>query len=271
MKRTVLTVALAALLLVPGAVLAQDQPAYIWINQIKAQPGQGDALIKMWVEEDSKVFNPLVDSGQALDWGVAMPVVHDGDDPYSHVQWISFAGWAGADAFMGKFMEMQQAKSDEEKTAMAEKWQSAIVAGSHADMINRSVHLGSGSPGTGGYIHIGYYTAKPGKSSEAKKFYDDVAVPVYDQLVADGKIFNYGLHVPGIHRAESWTHMGWYWSADLATRDVVSAAFDASEEARSEDENKAIGERWAETWDPEGHSDEILMVVHHYAGGGGGE
>jgi len=271
MRRTASTLALVALLLVPGAVMAQDQPAYIWINQIKAQPGQGDALIQMWLEEDSKVLNPLVDSGQALGWGVALPVAHAGNDPYSHVQWISFAGWAGVDAFMAKFMESQQGKSEEEKTAMAEKWQSVVVAGSHSDMINRSVHLGSGAPGSGGYINLGYYTAKPGKMSDAKKFYDDVAVPVYEQLVADGKIFNYGLHVPTVHLGESWTHMGWYWSADLAARDAVSAAFDAAEEARSEDENKGIGERWAETFNPEGHTDQILMVVHHYAGGGGGE
>ena len=268
MKRTVLTLALAALLLVPGAVLAQDEPIYIWINQIKAQPGQGDALIKMWIEEDSKVFDPLVESGQALEWGVAMPVIHDGDDPYSHVQWVAFAGWAGVDAFMGKFMEMQQGKSEDEKSEMAEKWNAVVVPGSHADMINRSVHLGSGAAGTGGYINIGYYTAKPGKNSDAKSFYDDVAAPVYDQLVADGKIHNYGLHVPAVHRDEGWTHMGWYWSADLGTRDAVSAAFDAAEAARSEDENKAMGERWAETFNPEGHTDEILLVVHHKMGGG---
>ncbi len=268
MKRTVLTIALAALVLTSGAVLAQDQPIYVWINQIKAQPGQGDALIMALIEEDSKILDPLVESGGALEWGIAMPVIHDGNDPVSHIQWISFNGWAGADAFMGKFMEMRQAQSQDELKAMSEKWQSLVVPGSHSDMINRSVHIGSGAPGDGGYINLGYYTAKPGKSSEAKKFYDDVAVPVYDQLVADGKIHNYGLHVPAVHRDGGWTHMGWYWSADLATRDAVSAAFDAAEEARSEDENKAMGERWAEAFVPEGHSDQILMVVHHKMGGG---
>jgi len=39
-----------------------------------------------------------------------MPVFHDGNDPYSHVEWISFNGWAGANAFLTKFMEQRQAR-----------------------------------------------------------------------------------------------------------------------------------------------------------------
>ena len=78
MKRTVTMLALAALLVIPGAGMAQEEPpTYIWVNYMKAQPGQGDAMIKLTIEEDSKNLNPLVDSGSAYDWGLAMPVGPD--------------------------------------------------------------------------------------------------------------------------------------------------------------------------------------------------
>ena len=57
-------------------------------------------------------------------------------------------------------------------------------------------------------------------------------------------------------------------SQDLATRDVVGAAYDAAEAARSAEENAAIRERWRDTMDPEGHSDQILLILHHKQGSG---
>ena len=271
MKKTILTLTLATLLVVPGMLVAQDEPsAYIWINYVTAKAGQGDALTKAMIEEDSKSFNPLVDSGAALDWGIAMPVIHDDGVDYSHVEWITFAGWAGADAFMGKFMEMQQSRSDEERAALQAKFEAATEDGSHADGVYRVELSGPGSERPA-YINLGYYTAKPGKMGDAKEFYEDMAVPVWDKLMADGSINSYGLAVPAVHRGADHTHMGWYSSANLATRDVVEGAFDAAEAARSEEENKAMGERWMETFDPAGHKDQILVVVHHYSGAEDGE
>jgi hypothetical protein len=271
MKR-ILVIALAALLSLSALAVAQeDESIYVWINFMKAKPGQGDALAQLLIQEDGKLFDPLVESGAAVGWGVAMPVIHDGDDAFSHVEWVSFRGWAGADAFMAKFMEWQQSMAADERKAMAEKWEAVVVDGSHADTVNRSIHVGSGAPARPGYIHLGYHTAKPGKAGDAKSMYDELAVPVYDKLVSDGAIFNYGLHVPAIHRGEGWTHMSWYSSADLAARDKVSGAFDAAEAARSAEENAAVGERWASIFEPSGHSDQILLVIHFKGPGGGGE
>lgn len=266
MKKTMVLVGLAALLLVPGSVLAQEEPpTYIWINYVKAKPGQGDAFAALVIEEDSKNFDPLVDSGAAITWGLAMPVVHDQNSDYTHVEWISFRGWAGADEFMNSFMKMRQSMTEEERAALMEKAEATVVEGSHADAIYRAIHVGPGSDGPR-YINVGYYQAKPGKSEEAKKFYDDVAVPVYDKLLADGVITDYGLAVPDVHRGETHSHMGWFGSSDLATRDKVSAAFEAAGAARSEEENEEIGKRWMETFESDGHTDEILMVIHFYGG-----
>ncbi len=56
----------------------------------------------------------------------------------------------------------------------------------------------------------------------------------------------------------------------LAAYDAVGAAFDAAEQARSEEENKALMGKWMEALDLEAHHDRIVVVTH-YGGGGGGE
>jgi hypothetical protein len=268
MKKIMLTLTLMAVLLVPGSLLAQEEaPVYIWINYLEAKPGQGDALAGLVIEEDAKQFDPLVDGEDALSWGLAMPVIHDRHTEYSHLEWISFNGWAGADAFMAKFMEMRQAMSQEEREDLMAKAEQAVVSGSHADDVYRVLEVAGGSERKS-YINIGYYSSKPGKAGEAKEFWDEVAKPVYEQLLADGVITEYGLAVPAVHHGENHTHMGWYGSKDLATRDKVTAAFDASNAARSEEEGEALGKRWAETFEPEKHSDQILMVIHEYTGSG---
>ena len=262
MKRA-LTAALVALAFLSAPVVAQEQPIYTWISFVKAKPGQGDAAIKMMIEEDAKTFDPLVESGAAVAWGVAMPVVHDGNDPYTHVEWINFAGWAGADTFMKTFMEQRKAMGEAAANAMDARWDAVVEPGSHADQILRRVHSGAGGPGRVGYIHLGYHKARPDKAGDMKKMYMDTVVPVLDKAAADGKIVAYGLNTPAVHRGEDWDYMSWYVSESLAARDDLDAAFDAAGAARSEAENKAIDAKWSELVDPSGHSDQILLVVHY--------
>ena len=266
MKRLMIA-AVAALACLSAPAMAQDAPGYIWINSMKAMPGQGDALIKLIIEENAKHFDPLVESGAAYDWGVAMPIVHDGNDAASHIEWIVFNGWAGADTFMKNFMEQRRSMNAETMASADAKWAAVVEPGSHRDMIMSDVHTGSGKPARPAYIHLGYHQSRPGKFEDANKLYKEVAAPVYDKLVADGTILNYGLDTPEIHRGEKWTHMTWYASKDLAARDAVSKAFDAASAARTKEQNEAIGKRWSEYLDFAGHSDQILIVVYYKAKG----
>lgn len=261
------TAALAALALVAAPAFAEEgNPAYLWVTCIKAKPGQGDALAGEMVKEDAKIFDPLVASGAAWEWGIAMPVIHDGGDACSHYEWVVFNGWAGADAFMKKFMELQQAAGPEERKAMADRWDALTVPGSHADFITRSVHMGGGKPQRATYIHLGYHKANPGRYNELESGYKKYIAPVYDKLVADGTVISYGLETPEIHRGESWDFMTWWKSSSLAARDAVDAAFDAANAARTEEERKAMREGARENIDWSGHADQVLVVVHHHFG-----
>lgn len=262
MKR-VLTAALVALAFLAAPVVAQEQPIYLWINFVKAKPGQGEALTKLMIQEDAKVFDPLVASGAAGDWGIAMPLVHDGNDPYSHLEWISFVGWAGADAFMKTFMEQRQAMGEAASNAMDAKWDAVVEPGSHADLITHNVYVGKDTGERPTYINLGYHKAMPGKFDDLGKLFKEVGPPVFEKLMAEGKVINYGLETIDIHRGQDWSYMTWYTSKDLATRDVVDAGFDAAWAARSEEESKALSQRFMDDRDWSGHSDQILLVVHY--------
>lgn len=271
MSRT-LRVAVFTLLLVSlAAIVAADSHEepniYVWINFVEAQPGQGDALVGLLMK-DAAVLDPLVDSGAALEWGIAMPAVHAGGDVGVRAQWVTFVGWAGVDSFMGAFMANMQSMSEDDQKAMADEWQSVVVGGSHRDQIDRSVHVGSQSAGSPSYIHLSYWKTKPG--SNARQIYVDNLAPIFQQVMDAGGIQNYGLHTPAVHQGEDWNYMSWYMSSDLAARDAVRNAFDAAEAARSEDENKAWWEAVGGTFEAR-PVDQIMMVVHHKTASAGGE
>jgi hypothetical protein len=262
MKRAFVS-ALVALAFLSAPVIADELPVYLWINFVKAKPGQGEAVTNMMIKEDSKVFDSLVASGAAGDWGVAMPVVHDGHDTYSHVEWVSFIGWAGADAFMKTFQEQRSKVGKADLDAMNAEWDAAVEPGSHADLITRNVYVGKGTGERPTYIHLGYHKANPAKFSELGKLFKEVGTPVFDKLIAEGKIIDYGLEAVDIHRGQDWDYMTWYSSKDLAARDAVDAAFDAAWAARSEEESEALRQRFMDDRDWSGHSDQILLVVHY--------
>ncbi|MCP4203266.1 MAG: hypothetical protein GY769_15185 [bacterium] len=261
MKRNYLLVALAAVLLLPAAGLAQDGPV-IWVSLLKAQPGQGEALVQMLVKHDAPLLDRLVEEGAVLEWGVGMPIVHHGNDPYSHAEWVTFADWSGVDKFMAGFMASMQSMSAEERAATEAEWDQNVVPGSHSDAIHRGLR---GKPGNGrpAYLRLGYYKVKPGHDSNALELWDKVAAPLYEGLAADGTVMGYGLFTHEVPGDYSWTHGSWYTMPSLATRDAVRAAQAAQAAERSEEELAEIQQSFAEDFEPETHFESIVMVVHY--------
>ena len=265
MKRLMVAASAALMLIAAPAMAAEAPSTFIWISFVKAKPGQGDALIAEMIKEDSKVFDVLVDSGAASDWGVAMPVFHDGNDPYSHVEWISFNGWAGADAFLTKFMEQRQARGEQGNKSMAERWATLVEPGSHSDVLARVLHAAEGGTGPERFIDLGYFKSNPGKAGDMRKAYMEYVAPVNDKLIADGTILGYGLATPAVHRGENWSFMSWTALGSLAALDKVEAAFDAADAAMTEADRKARQQRYQEGSDWSGHRDQTLIVVHRKA------
>lgn len=255
MPVAVLSVALVLAALSPAIAAAQEAmpEVIVWVNSLKAKPGQSEALTGMLIEQGTKSYDPLIASGAIVNWGVALNVAHDGNDPSSHVEWVSFNGWAGVDQFMAAFMAARQSMSAEDMAAMDQAWDASVVEGSHSDLINRGVDFGLGMAGRPNYIHLGYHNVNPGKSGAMKELWSNGAKPIFEKLAADGDIIAYGMQVPEVHRDQGWTHLTWYSTSNLAARSAVHAAFGEPSDEMAATMAEVFGE---------GHVDQILMVVH---------
>ena len=280
--RHLLALLLAVGLLLPQFVAAQEEQEeeaqaqpITWVSFVQAQPGKGDALSKLIAEAGAKIYDKLMADGHALSWGVAQPVNHWPDDNWSHAEWVTFKDWEGVNQFVQAFIGAQMAKSEEQRAAEQAEWLEHVVPGSHFDAVNR--HLVVGEPGKverPWYINLGFYKAKPGQSGEVKKVYEKYAAPVMKKLQADGAVGGYGLYTSEIHGDHSWSHVAWYFMPGLGARDAVRKGFDAAEAARSEEENKALQEKFEGAFEAGSHSDRILLITHlggYKAPEGGGE
>lgn len=264
MKRSLVVMTLVAALVLPAASFAQDGPV-IWVSFLKAKPGQSEALGQMLVKSDGPLLDRLVEEGAALEWGVGMPILHNGNDPYSHAEWVTFADWSGVDKFMAGFMASMMAMSPEAQAASQAEWEQNVVAGSHSDSILRGVR-GKPDSAAPAYLRLGYYKVQSGQEENAVALWDKVAAPLYEGL-SDQGVLSYGLFTPEVAGDYSWTHGSWYGMSELSARDAIRTAQEAAAAARSEDENVALMKSFADIFEPETHYEVILMVTHFKAAG----
>lgn len=263
-----LSILVILVLILPTLAVAQDGPV-VWLSMVQAREGQSEALTRIIIEHNSALYGALMEQGAVQLWGVAQPIVHRPGMDYSHVEFAVFTNWAGADVFMGTFMASLQAMSEEERQARQEEWQSAVVPGTHYDVINRGVHLGGTPEGRPGYLYLAYLKARPG--ADVMAYYEEVSVPLFEELSAAGQIGHFGLEVQEIHSDPSWSHVVWYEMPNLAAEDAVHAAMDAAEAARTDEENAALQARVAATIDLDAHWDQIMLVTHWDDGSGASE
>ncbi len=258
---------LAGLLVVPLAA-AQEQEEeesnpIIWVSFVKAQRGKSTALTQNIAQTDGPIFDQLMADGKLLGWGVGQPINHWPGDDWTHAQWATFPGWEQVNEFIGAFMATQATKSEEEKKAQQEEWESLVVAGSHYDAVNRSLILEpGGSTQRPTYLNIAFYKAQPGQAGELQKIFEEHGVPVLKKLQDEDVIGGFGLYTAELHGDYSWSHVVWYMMPGLGARDAVREALEAAEAARSEEENKAMMERFEKVFVPEAHQDRILVLTH---------
>ncbi|HUK12587.1 MAG TPA: hypothetical protein VLW17_04725 [Thermoanaerobaculaceae bacterium] len=119
---------------------------------------------------------------------------------------------------------------------------------------------------------VSLFKAQPGKGDTLVDLFKKYDKPVVDKLLADGTIVDWGIGVPYIHTGSDWTHAFWITAADWAHHAMVDKAFEASEKARKEDENKKIDEALRAALVPDTHRDLVFrnVVAHSAPRGTGG-
>jgi hypothetical protein len=262
--RRLLTLSLlVGLLLAPMVANAQDESKPLtWLSYLAAQTGKGGPLGQYLAENGAKIYDPLMAEGHVVSWGVAQPINHNPGDEWTHVEWVTFSGWAAVDAFMQAFMGAQMAKSPEQLTAEQEKWHSLVVPGSHFDEINRHQVIHVSAESRPAYFNLGYHSAKPGQGEAVQKLYEEYGVPVLSELQAAGTIGSFGMSTAELHGGSDSSHLFWYSLPSLGAREAVDAAFEAAAEKRGAEAQGEVMAKFAAAVDFGAHHDRILLVTH---------
>lgn len=264
MKKTLVVAAIVAALALSATApvagesheeAAPPQPI-IWVSLLKAPPGGSQTLIGHIKEQGEDLYGQLLADGKIFEWGIAQPINHHRDNnPYDVAEWATFADWAAVDAFVAGFLARQAAMSPEERAANQKAYQSAVVAGSHYDAVHQAIHAATDGDRPG-YLVIGFHKARPGKGAGLTQMWQSHARPVYEKLLADGKIKGFGLFTQALHGDHTWTHGTWATVAGLAGVGDINKAFE-----KAMDEERMA--QMMETVDWESHWDDILAVVHY--------
>ena len=108
------------------------------------------------------------------------------------------------------------------------------------------------------YVRVELWDVKREMWPAFVKDYEKYELPVYQKLLADGVINEYGFDASWLHNPEGYTHSAWYSATNMAAFDKVREAFQAAEKARGEAEQAKIDAAFAAMLNK--HRDYAILV-----------
>jgi hypothetical protein len=282
MKVRLLLCFLVVALLFPALGWAQQapmgpQPLTFWY-EYAINPGKDADFVELVKTVGQPVRDKLMDEGVVLAWGLETDLLRVPGSA-THIIWYSVADYAGV-AKVDAAMAAQIAKLDDEaaksgmtkkgtKTAgVSERVREVADVSKTRDYLTRDLVFAtaSGAPPADllPWTRFAFVKAKPGKGPEYRKAWDKYNKPIYDKLVADGVILAYGLSVEEIRTDGEFTHFTWFATKNLGDMDKVRAAFLADRDRRSQDEQDAINNLFANLLDLDASRQEVTrsLIFH---------
>lgn len=90
------------------------------------------------------------------------------------------------------------------------------------------------------YVRVELWDVKREMWPAFVKDYEKYDLPVYQKLLADGVINEYGIDSATLHNPQGYTHSTWHAATSMAAFEKVQDAFDAAEKARGEAEQAKL-------------------------------
>jgi len=106
-----------------------------------------------------------------------------------------------------------------------------------------------------------YYEAQPGKERELGQLLVAASKPVFDQLIADGKVVAWGVVVPASHTTETWTHAVFVTTHNWAGYEALTAASEAAMAKLSPSERSTFEGQMMAALKPHSRRDVVLRHV----------
>ncbi|HXE76168.1 MAG TPA: hypothetical protein VNN18_11135 [Candidatus Xenobia bacterium] len=90
------------------------------------------------------------------------------------------------------------------------------------------------------YVRVELWDVKRESWPAFVKDYEKYDLPVYQKLLADGVINEYGIDSATLHNPQGYTHSTWHAATSMAAFEKVQEAFDAAEKVRGEAEQAKL-------------------------------
>jgi hypothetical protein len=244
----------AVVLLLASAAVAQmapssEPPVFTYVAEWNVPRAQW-ADYKTFAQSAQPILDKLMANGTILGYGAYETFVHELDGP-THGTWWTANSIANLDKARVELLKLAPSQ--------------AQLQAKHRDYLLRSViHKGSSVKPGSGFLVVAYYSALPGKGQEWRALWEKYQKPVFDELVANGTITQYGLDVEQVHTSDPNGRYLWYTTSGADGVDKVGAAQNAANEKRTEQERQTITLQLAAVSDGKMHRD-FYGVVTTYA------
>lgn len=217
------------------------------------------AFVELFERYEMPVLQRMFEQGVIVEWGFDANSIHSPDD-YTHSSWFSAAGVAQLEKVLDAYDEAMKALGDE--GAQAEREFASMVT-KHRDVLIRSYHRGSKSARIDdGYFFGSFNRVKAGKGPEFRKAWEKYAKPVYETLLAEGKIVAWGLDAEYIHTEAPGGMWAWYILADIGLNEEIDAAFEGSWSGLDEVEREARSAMMRDLTVEGSHRDAMTRIIH---------
>jgi hypothetical protein len=249
-----ISLVLATLLLAISAPLVsraqqQEPPTYTMVSEWvipRAQWTEYEAFIK---KNTQPVLEKFQADGTILSWGMYATVVHQ-EERETHGSWFETSSLAN----------IQKVLADIAKLAP----NPIINTVKHHDFLLRApLRRSRAASASTGYLLVNSTQLQPGKGQEWRALFDKYNKPVYDELLANGTISAYWVHVEQVHTDDPGRRYVVYVVPNADGLDKVGAAFQAAGQKRGAEANQAVGRAFTDVSVAGAHRDYFARIINY--------
>jgi len=237
-------------LLAPLVATAQQQEPdlYTFVAQWAVPRAQWDEFTASYEKNFRPVLERMMANGTIISWGSFAWTVHD-DSGLTHGTWWQANSIGAIERTREELVKLPPAPG-------------MLAATKHRDLLLRQLIRRARATGpTGGYLWVSSSQVKPGKGQEWRELGDKYGKPLYDELLANGTITFYSVDVEYVHTYDPGLRYVVYITPTADGVDKVRAAIVARNQKRSAEENRAIGDAFAEVTVAGTHRDFFARIL----------
>lgn len=243
---------LSAVLLAPVAALAQqpEQPVFTFVAAWGVPRNQWDAWEARWNKNIRPVLERFAGDATLVSWGSFATMVHELDG-LTHGVWFQAHSIAALERVHEELIKLPA--------------DPALTPTKHRDWLLRSlIHQAKTSRPGAGYLLSATSVVKPGKGGEWRELWEKYNKGLYDETLANGTITYYAVDVEQIHLEDPGLRYIVYITSSAEGVDKFRAAQVARSGKRSAEENRAIGQAFADLTVAGAHRDYLARVLAYW-------